>query len=349
MFWRISTLQDFFNCGCNKQSGDLWIPGAASIELIIGIFFLIPIFIVENIFIWNIAGSLQALVNGHRQRGRGGVTSYLGNAKIYGGLFLLHLQWQSVSSHRVLKLTQQFGGIGGAIGYPLLSSCQCPPGGRALLMKPLQQPIARDWLLHRWLCIFSVSSVHQWYFHPSPIPVFTSHTDAASWKAFPGAEQCFWHCQGAEDISPSKIFPWSPTYIEQDSPLPSPLAVALGQRPILLYFIFLPPPTTKITCQCLQRSYHRVIVIHICRKDFLFQPRSKSETLPKAKRTQSSSAFSKRQHKWEEKKLFLAKHLLPLFNQTLAKLYFLPSSSARVTSVNPQQQRSLHWIQLGTG
>ena len=126
---------------------DLWIPGAASIELIIGIFFLIPILIVENIFIWNIAGSLQALVNGHRQQGRGGVTSYLGNAKIYGGLFLLHLQWQSVSSHRVLKLTQQFGGIGGAIGYPLLSSCQCPPGGRALLMKPLQQPIARDCLL----------------------------------------------------------------------------------------------------------------------------------------------------------------------------------------------------------
>ena len=86
----------------------------------------------------------------------GGVTSYLGNDKIYGGLFLLHLQWQSVSSHRVLKLTQQFGGIGGAIGYPLLSSCQCPPGGRALLMKPLQQPIARDCLLHRWLCTSSV-------------------------------------------------------------------------------------------------------------------------------------------------------------------------------------------------
>ena len=99
---------------------------------------------------------------------------------------------------------------------------------------------------------------------------------------------------------------------------PSLPTVALGQRPILLYFIFSPPPTTKTTCQCLQRSYHRVIVIHICRKDFLFQPRSKSETLPKAKRTQSSSAFSKRQHKWEQRELFLAKHLLPLFNQTLA-------------------------------
>ena len=99
---------------------------------------------------------------------------------------------------------------------------------------------------------------------------------------------------------------------------PSLPTVALGQRPILLYFIFSPLPTTKTTCQCLQRSYHRVIVIHISRKDFLFQPRRKSETLPKAKRTQSSSAFSKRQHKWEQRELFLAKHLLPLFNQTLA-------------------------------
>ena len=77
-----------------------------------------------------------------------------------------------------------------------------------------------------------------------------------------GAEQCFWHCQGAEDTSPSKIFPWSPTYIERDSPLPSPLAVALGQRPILLYFIFSPPPTTKTTCQCLQQG-DRYIYIYV--------------------------------------------------------------------------------------
>ena len=219
-------------------------------------------------------------------------------------MFLLHLQWQSVSSHRVLKLTQQFGGIGGAIGYPLLSNCQCPPGGRALLMKPLQQPIARDCLLHRWLCISSVlcssmifppitnTSIHQPHRH--------SHLKSIGV-----------HYQGAEDTSLVTNLHWARLS-------PSLPTVALGQRPILLYFIFSPLPTTKTTCQCLQRSYHRVIVIHISRKDFLFQPRSKSETLPKAKRTQSLSAFSKRQHKWEQRELFLAKHLLPLFNQTLA-------------------------------
>ena len=32
------------------------------------------------------------------------------------------------------------------------------------------------------------------------------------------------HYQGAEDTSLLKIFPWSPTYIEQDFPLPSQLS-----------------------------------------------------------------------------------------------------------------------------
>ena len=147
----------------------------------------------------------------------GGSQAIWAMPKYMGDFFLLHLQWQSVSSHRVLKLTQQFGGIGGAIGYPLLSSCQCPPGGRALLMKPLQQPIARDCLLHRWLCISSVlcssmifppitnTSIHQPHRH--------SHLKSIGV-----------HYQGAEDTSLLKIFPWSPTYIEQDFPLPSQLS-----------------------------------------------------------------------------------------------------------------------------
>ena len=130
---------------------------------------------------------------------------YLGNAEIYRGLFfkcaslikgpnelpwrVLHLQWHNRSRHRVLKLTPQFVGIGGAIGYPLLSNA-FPPGGRALLMKPLQQPIARDCLLTddsvsslSPLFINDISTHHQYLCSPA--------TQTQPVEKRIGAEQCF--------------------------------------------------------------------------------------------------------------------------------------------------------------
>ena len=130
----------------------------------------------------------------------------------------------------------------------------CPPGGRAQLMKPLQQPIARDCLLHGWLCISSVSSLHQWYFHPSRIPVFSSHTDTASWKAF-RCRAMFLTLPRCRGYQPVKNLPLVTNlhWARLSPSLPTCCRIGTKTNPSLFHLLattnhqnHLPVPTTKL-------------------------------------------------------------------------------------------------------